>query len=116
MVVDSKYVFTGAGDNTAKLWDCERGKEIRNFNTNSSVRSCGFSHLGDLIMFTTDERTSVNCEILVYDVRTDESAVARIPVDGSKVTTALWGPFDEFIVTGHEDGSLSHYDHRVSTQ
>ncbi len=65
-------------------------------------------------MFTTDERKDVRCEVLVYDVRADDSAVARITVDGAKITAGLWGPFDEYIITGHEDGSLSQYDYRVS--
>ena len=65
-------------------------------------------------MFTTDERKDVKCEIMVYDVRADDNAIARITVDGAKITTGLWGPFDEYIITGHEDGSLTQYDHRVS--
>ncbi len=65
-------------------------------------------------MFTTDERKDVKCEIMVYDVRVDDNAIARITVDGAKITAGLWGPFDEYIITGHEDGSLTQYDHRVS--
>ena len=95
------------------VWDCETGKPIRTFTTNAPVRSCGFSNLGDLLMFTTDERKDVRCEVLVYDVRADDSAIARITVDGAKITAGLWGPFDEYIIAGHEDGSLSHYDYRV---
>ena len=64
-------------------------------------------------MFTTDERKDVKCEVLVYDVRANDSAIARIAVEGPKITAGLWGPFDEYIITGHEDGSLSHYDYRV---
>ena len=35
------------------------------------------------------------------------STVAMAP--GSKITAALWGPLDQYIITGHEDGSLRHY-------
>ena len=31
-------------------------------------------------------------------------------MDSSKVTAAVWGPLDEYIVTGHLNGSLSQYD------
>lgn len=31
-------------------------------------------------------------------------------VDTSKVTAAVWGPLDEYIVTGHESGALSQYN------
>ena len=34
----------------------------------------------------------------------------KIPVEGSKITAALWGPFDEFLVTGHENGAICRYD------
>ena len=30
-------------------------------------------------------------------------------MDNSKVTSAVWGPLDEYIVTGHENGALSQY-------
>lgn len=65
-------------------------------------------------MFSTDERKDVKCEILVYDTRADDNAIARMEVNNcGKITTGLWGPFDEYIITGHEDGSLSQYDYRV---
>ena len=35
-------------------------------------------------------------------------------ITGAKVTSALWGPLDEYIVAGHEDGSLTHYSTDVS--
>ena len=39
----------------------------------------------------------------IYDCR-------KVPVEGSKVTAALWGPFDEYFVTGHENGAVCRYD------
>ena len=36
-----------------------------------------------------------------------------IPVPGSKVTAAVWGPCDEFILTGHENGSITKWDAKV---
>ncbi len=37
----------------------------------------------------------------------------RIPIQGPKVTAAVWGPCDEYIVTGHENGALSKWDPQV---
>lgn len=31
-------------------------------------------------------------------------------MDGSKITAAAWGPLDQYLLTGHEDGSLSQYN------
>ncbi len=27
-----------------------------------------------------------------------------------KITSAVWGPFDQYVITGHEDGSVSQFD------
>lgn len=34
----------------------------------------------------------------------------------SKPTAALWGPFDENIIIGHENGRISNWDNRVPTK
>ena len=31
-----------------------------------------------------------------------------------KVTSALWGTLDQYIITGHEDGALIQWDARVN--
>ena len=31
-------------------------------------------------------------------------------VEDAKVTSAIWGTFDQFIITGHEDGTVAKYD------
>ena len=37
-----------------------------------------------------------------------------IPVEGPKVTAALWGPLDQYIITGHENGDLCQWDTKVT--
>ena len=36
-----------------------------------------------------------------------------VPIDGPKVTAALWGPLDQYIITGHENGDLCQWDTKV---
>lgn len=36
-----------------------------------------------------------------------------IPVAGAKVTSAIWGPLDYFIIAGHEDGKVCQWDSKV---
>lgn len=110
VIRDSTIVLTGAADNSARLWDCETGKELTVFPTQSAVRTCAFSHSGQYLMYTTDEAMSNKCEIFLYDVRYYESPIRRVVVDSSKVTSAVWGPLDEYIVTGHDNGALSQYN------
>ena len=111
--VDSTLLLTASADNSARLWDCATGKTVRVIDTSTSVRTCSFSALGDRLMISTDERKVSGCEVMVYDVRAADSAIATMPSHGSKVTAALWGPFDHSIIAGHEDGSLCHYDYQV---
>ena len=37
----------------------------------------------------------------------------RIPIPKAKITSALWGPLDEVILTGHENGELCQWDIKV---
>ena len=37
-----------------------------------------------------------------------------IPISGPKITSAIWGPYEEYLITGHEDGRICHYDVKVN--
>ena len=39
----------------------------------------------------------------------------KIPIDGSKVTSAIWGPYEETIITAHENGEVSTYELKVTS-
>ena len=41
-------------------------------------------------------------------------ALNVIPISGPKITSAIWGPYEEYIITGHEDGRICHYDVKVN--
>lgn len=112
---DTKYLITGAGDNTAKLWDVETGKELVNLETGSAVRSVGFSYSGKQFFYTTDKSMGKKCEIRFFDVNDTLTGDGKpepyltIPVNESKVTSAVWGPLDEYVMTGHDDGVVSKW-------
>ena len=36
-----------------------------------------------------------------------------VPSAASKITSAIWGPLDEVLVTGHENGDLCQWDVKV---
>jgi len=36
-----------------------------------------------------------------------------VPSATSKITSAIWGPLDEVLVTGHENGDLCQWDVKV---
>ena len=50
------------------------------------------------------------CSWKLVDRMYDYDSCRRVVVDSSKVTSAVWGPLDEYIVTGHDNGALSQYN------
>lgn len=109
---ESTKVLTASADNTCKLWDCETGKTLASLDTATAVRTCGFSFSGRYIMYTTDKTMGRPCEIHIFDlneIRNGEPTMV-IPITSSKITSAVWGPYEEYIITGHENGEICHYD------
>jgi len=111
---DSTKVLTGSADYSAKLWDLETGKILSNYETKSSVRSSNFSYCGNYINFTTDRQMKHEPMIYVADVRQPESEPAfSFVVDTkemSKPMCSLWGALNEYLITGHDDGTIAHWD------
>jgi len=114
---DCRYLLTGSADNSAKIWDIETGTSLKTLGTNSPVRSCGFSYSGKQLMYSTDKSMGQQCEVMFYDVNdllTGDGGVATpyltIPINESKVTSTLWGPLDDYILTGHDNGAVCKWD------
>ena len=36
-----------------------------------------------------------------------------VPIGSNKITAAVWGPLDEVILTGHDNGDLCQWDIKV---
>jgi len=110
-------VLTGAADNTCKLWDAQTGQCVSTLDTNTAVRSCGFSFSANYVMLTTDKTMGFPCEILIYDVRDGSQLMngeplqkISIPLSDAKITSAIWAGLDDMILTGHENGDLRQYE------
>jgi len=112
---DTTKVLTGSADNTCRLWDCATGTQLEEFTTKSAVRTCGFSFSGQMLMYTTDKAMGHPCEMRVYDLRDEyqiknDEPMMVLPMPSSKVTSAIWGPLDEMIISGHENGDIIQWD------
>jgi len=111
-------MISGAGDMTTKIWDVEYGSVIASIPTKSSVRTTNFSYSGNQAAYSTDKAMGQNSELFIIDVRTADSSIAeqnpilRLPMVQSKITSVLWGPLDETIITGHDNGQISIWDIR----
>lgn len=58
--------------------------------------------------------------MFIIDTRTvdtvlsqEKDCICRVPVNGPRISSILWGALDETIITGHEDGELNIWDVRV---
>jgi len=111
---DNLHFLTGAADNTAIMWDTETGTKLSEIVTQSAVRTCGFTFSAKDFMISTDAAMGKMCEIQLFNLQQclneRPEPYLRIPVQGSKVTAAVWGPCDEYIITGHENGVITKWD------
>jgi len=117
---ESTKFLSGAADSTLRIWDISTGKEIGNVVAISSVRTCVFSYSANLAAYSTDTIRKQTCEIDLLDVRTSDPVstdpILRISVPESKVTSLVWGPLDETVITGHENGKITQWDMRMGTE
>ncbi|KAH7975536.1 hypothetical protein HPB52_003032 [Rhipicephalus sanguineus] len=118
---DSTKVISGAGDNTCRVWDLERGVNINTIDTATAVRTCMFSFSGRMLMYSTDKAMGRFCEIHIVDMADrrqmeGQDSAMVIPVNQSKVTSALWWHYDDGILSAHEDGTLATWDIKSGMQ
>ena len=110
---------TGAADNTIRLWDVKSGKLLKTWEFDSSIKRVEFSPDGTQLLGVTEKRQNVLSSIVVFDIILDVNAQQtnerslRIICDESKATVAGFGCHGEYIIAGHEDGSVSQYDAKV---
>lgn len=66
-------------------------------------------------MYTTDSTLGEKCNLIVRDLRSPADPIRQIDVTSqkfSKVTSAIWGPLEDTIITGHETGEIAQWDLR----
>jgi len=112
--------LSGAADNSLRMWDCETGIQLGKIDTNSAVRTSAFSFSGNQAVYTTDSKMKQPCEMFLIDVRTSDNSIdgaepiIRLQMEKDKtVTSVLWGPLDETVITGHENGDIMQWDLRT---
>lgn len=114
---ETTHLMTGAADNTLRIWDISLGKEIGCIEAVSTVRTCGYSFSANVAAFATDTHRKQVCEMNVIDCRITDSfgsePILHIPSVIHKITALQWGPVDEKIITGHENGQICQWDLRT---
>lgn len=111
---------SGAADNTLRLWDVRTGRCLKVWNFNTAVKRVEFNEDGTQLLAVTEKRMGFLGTIAVFDTKIDLEAeqasdpAMTITCDESKATVAGWSFLSKYIIAGHEDGSVSQYDGKVS--
>lgn len=99
-----------------RLWEVKTGKLLKTWEFATSIKRVEFSSDGKLLLGVTEKRSGHLSTIVVYEInpdpaaeQTDEQAL-RIVCDESKATVAGFSYLSHYIISGHEDGSVSQWD------
>ncbi|KAF2435517.1 eukaryotic translation initiation factor-like protein 3 subunit [Tothia fuscella] len=107
---------SGAADNTIRLWDVKTGKLVKTWEFGSSIKRVEFSPDGKQLLGVTEKRQGHLSTIIVYDINyddiedQDEEHALRIVVDEAKATVAGFSYQSKYIISGHDDGTITQWD------
>ncbi|KAK5168288.1 translation initiation factor eIF3 subunit [Saxophila tyrrhenica] len=111
------FLASGGADNTIRLWEVRTGRLLKTWEFTTSIKRVEFSEDGRQLLGVTEKRMNQLSTVIVYDIKQDVEAEQgdepslRIVVDElPKVTVAGFSYLNKYIITGHEDGSVSQYD------
>ncbi|CAF0822863.1 unnamed protein product [Rotaria sp. Silwood1] len=112
---DTTSFISASADSTVRVWDVQTGREKNLYTLEAPARCCAFSFDGNNILYTNDDVMGKPCELYVTDIRMRPSEGPSVRINVSqlghrKVTSALWGTLDQFIITGHDNGELVQWD------
>jgi len=115
----SKYMLSGSGDFSARLWDARTGTQLCQWSHKTAVRCVEFSEDDQLFLMVTDAVMKEIAKIFLYEMPADPrelsdkkpALVLEIVSRGEgKITQATWGPLNKTILTANSDGSVFVYD------
>ena len=99
-----------------RLWHVQTGKLLHTWEFNTSIKRCEFSPDGRQLLGVTEKRSGHLSTICVYEINPDPEAqqsdeqLLRIVCDESKATVAGFSYLAKYIISGHEDGSVTQWD------
>lgn len=109
---DSTRLISGSGDNTARVWSVESGKEIARIDTETAVRAVALSQGDRYLALVTDATMGKTAKVLIYDFPALK-LLRTIDCGGDgkiKPTVVAFTDCNEFVLTGHNDGKVCLWD------
>jgi len=99
-----------------RLWEVRTGKLLKTWDFATSIKRVEFSPDGRQLLGVTEKRSGHLGTIVVYEInpdpegqQTDEHTL-RITCAESKPTVAGFSYGAKWIISGHEDGSVTQWD------
>jgi len=123
--VDPRTVLlaTGGADNTIRLWEVKTGKLLKTWEFGTAIKRVEFNEDGSLLLGVTEKRQGQLSTILVYDINQDpegeqasEESLRIVVDDIPKVTVAGFSACSRYIISGHEDGSVTQWDAKTGEE
>jgi translation initiation factor 3 subunit I len=99
-----------------RLWEVKTGRLLKTWEFATSIKRVEFSPDGRQLLGVTEKRSGHLSTIVVYEINPDVEAtqsdeqLLRIVCDESKATVAGFSYLAKYIISGHEDGSVTQWD------
>ncbi len=117
------FLASGGADNTIRLWEVKTGRLLKTWEFTTAIKRVEFSEDGKQLLGVTEKRMNQLSTVVVYDIKqdveaeqTDEPGLRIVIDDLPKVTVAGFSYLTKYIITGHEDGSISQYDAKTGEE
>jgi len=120
----STRLLSGAADSTVRLWEVGTGRCLHVFKgdyfSNTSVRCVEFATGDQQFLSVTDDIMGNSPVIQVFNLPQDHRDLSKkqqfaimsvkTPSDHGRIYRALWGPYNETILTACADGTIKTYE------
>jgi translation initiation factor 3 subunit I len=122
LIAQTRYLMTGAADNTMRLWDVSTGKCLKTWEFITAVKRVAWNEDDSLVLSITEQRSGQPSIIRVFAINREDGAdqpnepISTITLSGPKATVALWAPLSETIITGHDNGKVAKYDAKTGEE
>ena len=77
IIAESKFLVSGAADNTLRLWAVATGKCLYTWEFPTAVKRVAFNEAGTQVVCITEQRMGYQCAIRVFDINQNGDGTKR---------------------------------------